>query len=225
MKYVWIALGVLGALLVILLLALLFGRAKIRIAASATKVKVMISICGFRIWILPLKKGILKNGKDSRIARKMQEKSKRKKEEKQKKIVAGEPIPNLLDNLQLVFSLLKTVQAKLKDKFTIRVRKFRVEVASPDAAQTAILYGAVVGACSLFWEWIQASMAVVQRKRGAMQVIPNYLKTQSSAEIDVVLNMHGLKALFTVFSIMDAYKKEFQKAELKAAARMDGNKG
>ena len=224
MKYVWIALGVLGALLVILLLALLFGKAKIRIAASATKVKVMISICGIRIWILPLKKGILKDGKDSKIARKMQEKSKQKKELKQKKKAAGEPIPNLLENLQLIFSLLKTVQAKVKDKFTIRVRKFRVEVATPDAAQTAILYGAVVGACSLFWEWVQSSLAVVQRRRGAMQVVPNYLKTQSSAEIDIVLKMRGLKALFTVFSIIDAYKDELQKAELKAAARMENSK-
>ncbi len=221
MKYVWIALGVLGALLVILLLALLFGKAKIRIAASATQVKVMLSICGIRIWILPLKKGILKDGKDSKIARKMQAKRKARKELKQRKKAAGEPVPNLLENLQLIFSLLKTAQAKLRDKLTIRVRKFRVEVASPDAAQTAVLYGAVVSACSLFWEWVQASLAVIQRKRGAMQVVPNYLKTQSSAEIDIVLKMHGLRALFTVFSIMDAYKEEFQKAELKAAVRME----
>ncbi len=221
MKYVWMALGALGALIVILLLMLLFGKTKIRIAASADKVKVMISICGIRIWILPLKKGILKKGKDSKIARKMQAKSKARKELKEQKKAAGEPVPNLLENLQLIFNLLKTAKAKLQDKLTVRVRKFRVEVASPDAAQTAVLYGSVVGVCSLFWEWVQASLAVVRRKRGAMQVVPNYLKTQSSAEIDIVLMMHGLKSLFVVFSIIDAYKAEFQKAELKAAARME----
>ena len=79
MKYVWIALGV---LLGFLILKLLFGKTKLRIAASATQVKVLLTVCGIRIWILPTRKGILKKGKDSKIVRKMQQSSQRRKEEK-----------------------------------------------------------------------------------------------------------------------------------------------
>ena len=86
MKILWIILGALGALLLFLILLLLFGKAKIRIAASASQVKVMLSVLGFRIWILPMKKGILKDGKDSKLIQKLQANSKKKKEIKTRNI-------------------------------------------------------------------------------------------------------------------------------------------
>ena len=219
MKILWIILGALGALLLLLILLLLFGKAKLRIAASASQVKVMLSVLGFRIWILPTSKGILKDGKNSKLIQKIQTSSKKKKELKKAKRAAGEPVPNLLENLQMVVALLKSIQTKLKHKLRIRVRRFRVEVAAPDAAQTAILYGATVGVCSLLWEWIQANVADVDRRRGAMTVTPNYLKTQSSAEIDIVIKMHALKALFVIFDMINVSKSETQKAEQKATIR------
>lgn len=217
MKYVWITLGV---LLGILILKLLFGKSKLRIAASATQVKVLLTVCGIRFWILPTKKGILKDGKDSKIIRKMRQKNKKRKEEKQAKQEAGKPLPSLTDQLQSVFTLIQLTQSKLQDKLSIRVRSFKIEVASPDAAQTAVLYGSVVGLCSWFWEWVQATVSIVRRKRGAMWVAPNYLKTQSSADIDITLKIHTLRSLFIFFSLIDAYKEEMKKAEEKAYERI-----
>ena len=217
MKYVWIALG---GLLGILILSLFFGKSKIRIAASATRVQVYLSVCGIRIWILPMKKGILKKGGDSKILRKMQEKSLEKKELKRARRAAGEPLPTLTDNLQIVFTLIRVAQEKLQDKLSIRVKKFCIEVSSSDAAQTAILYGSVVGLCSWFWEWVQATVSIIKRRKGAMKVVPNFLKTQSSAEIDVILKMNTMRALFLVFTLIDTYKNETQKAEEKAFDRV-----
>ena len=210
MKYVWIALGV---LLGWLILSLLLGKIKIRIAASATQVKLWISICGIRIWILPTKRGILKKGSDSRIVRKMRQKRKEKKEEKKAKREAGEYIPTLSEQLETVFTIVRLAQSKLQDKLIICVKSFKIEVASQDAAKTAVLYGSVVGLCSWFWEWVQASISIVQRRRGAMKVVPNFIKTQSSAEIDMILKIRTLQGLFTVFSLIDSYKEEAQKAE------------
>ena len=218
MKYVWISLG---GLLGLLILMLLFGKTKLRIAASATRVKVLLTVCGIRIWILPLNKGILKNGRDSKIIRKMQEKRTEKKELKRAMREAGEPMPSLPDQLQTVFTLIRLAQNKFQDKLSIRVRAFKLEIASPDAAQTAILYGSVIGLCSWFWEWIQATVSIIKRKRGAMVVVPNYLKTQSSMEIDITLKIHTLRGLFNVFSLIDAYKVEMQKAEDKAYDRQN----
>ena len=216
MKYVWISLGVLGALLLFLIMKFLFGKAKIRIAASAESVKVMLVICGIRIWILPLKKGIFREGKKSRIYQQIQEKSRENKLKKIAKREAGEYVPSFLDQMELIFKLLKIAQDKVHNKLRIQVRCFRIEVASSDAAQTAILYGSLVGVCSWLWEWIQATWADVDRKRGAMSVYPNYLKTQSSAEIDITLKMNTVKALFVIFDMIDAAKIESQKAEKRA---------
>ena len=222
MKYVWIALG---ALLGLLILKLLFGKTKLRIAASATQVKVLLSICGIRIWILPTKRGILKKGKDSRVIIKMREKRKEKKTEKLAKRAAGEFVPEITDQLKLVFTMIKLAQNKLQDKLIIHVRAFRIEVASKDAAQTAVLYGSVVGLCSWFWEWVQATTSIVRRRKKAMQVVPCFIKTHPSAEIDITLKVHTLRGLFTVFSLIDAYKLEMEKIENAAFGRdtPDGN--
>lgn len=221
MNILWITLGIIGVLLVIFILILLFGKAKIRIIADATQVKAYLSLFGIRFWILPLKKGVFKKGKDSRLARRFQRWNDERKELKQQKKALGVPVPNLMENLQLIFTLLKAVQSKLKDKLSIRVRKFTIEVSAADAAQTAVLYGAVVSVCSWFWEWIQATISIVDRKKGAMRVVPNYLKTQSSAKIDIILKMKGLKALFLVFEMIDAYKDESELIEENAKERHD----
>ena len=217
MKYVWITLGV---LLGWLILSLLFGKTKLRIAASATQIEVLLIICGIRIWILPTKRGILKKGSDSKIVRKMQEKRQEKKKEKLAKRAAGEYLPSLSDQLETVFAMIRLAQNKLQDKLIIRVKTFRIEVASDDAAKTAVLYGSVVGLCSWFWEWVQANISIIQRKRGAMLVVPNFIKTQSSAEIDITLKIHTLRGLFTIFSLIDSYKELMQKAEDKAYGRI-----
>lgn len=221
MKVLWISLGVLGALILLLFLMLLFGKAKIRIAASSTSVKVMLGICGIRIWILPLNKGIFKKGKNSKLFQTIQTKSRESKLEKQAKRASGEYVPSSMDQLQTVFTLLKVAKNKVHDKLRIRVKRFYIEVASPDAAQTAILYGSVVGVCAWFWEWVQATWADVERRRGAMQVYPNYLKTQGSVDIDIILKMNTLKALLVVFGMIDAYKDEQKKAEEKASGNQN----
>ena len=216
MTFVWISLGVIGALLLLLTLMFLFGKAKIRIAASSSSVEVVLAICGIRFRILPLKKGILKKGTDSKILQQIQLKAQENKLKKIAKREAGEYVPNFLEQMQLVFTLLKIAQNKVHNKLRIRVKRFRIEVASPDAAQTAILYGSVVGVCAWFWEWVQATLAVVERRRGEMQVYPNYLKTQGSTEIDITLKMNTIKALQVIFDMIDAFKEESQKAEERA---------
>jgi len=219
MKILWISLGILGSLVLLLILMFFFGKAKIRIAASSTSVKVMLGICGIRIWILPLSKGIFKKGKNSKLFQIFRTKSQENKLAKQAKRESGEPVPNFMDQLQTVFTLLKVAQNKVQNKLHVRVKKFRIEVASPDAAQTAILYGSVVGVCAWFWEWVQATWASIERRRGAMQVYPNYLKTQSSAEIDIILKMSPMKALSVVFGMIDAYKDEMKKTEEKSVTQ------
>ena len=219
MKYVWIALG---SLLGLLILSLLFGKSKLRIAASATQVRVLLTVCGIRIWILPTEWGILENGSDSRIVRKLQKKRQKRKKERQAKKAAGEYLPTLPEQLDIVFTLVKLAQHKLQDRLSIRVKSFNVEVATQDAAQTAVLYGSVVGLCSWFWEWVQANISIIQRKRGAMRVVPNFIKTKSSAEIDIILKIHTLRSLFIMFSLIDSYKEELKKAEKRVSQKEDG---
>ena len=217
MEFVWISLGVLGALLLLLILMLLFGKAKIRIASKPdSDVKVALVICGIRIRILPLDKGIFKERQNSKIFKQIQEKIQENRQKKIAKREAGEYVPNFWQQMSLTFKLLKAVKKRVHNDLHIHVRRFRIEVASPDAAQTAILYGSLVGVCSWFWQWVQATWARVDRRRGAMSVYPNYLKTESSAEIDITLKMNTIKALFVIFDMIDAAKEENQKAEEQA---------
>ena len=219
MTLLWIILGSLAGLILLLLLFLLLGKAKFHIAASADRVKVMISLWGYHLWILPTEKGILKRGKKSKLLQKLQDSRNRSKIEKKVKQEAGIPTPTVLDNLELILRILKIARGKLNKKLKICVNRFHIEIASPDAAQTAILYGSLIGVISIMWEWIQTNIAEVERKPGQMQVIPNYQKTIGKADIDITFKMRGLKAMFVFFELMDTYKDEKKKTSQKAAAR------
>ena len=212
----WIILGCIGALLLLLVLVLLLGMAKIRIAASGERLKLMLSLFGVGVWLLPTKKG-----KKSKLLKKFRDGQKQKKAEKQAKRAAGEPLPNLIENLEMIFVLLKLAQKKLDRKLQLRVHRFHIEVATPDAAQTALLYGTVVGVSATLWEWIQLNVADVIRKPGEMAVYPNYQKSLGSADIDITFKLRGIKALFLAFEMIDAYKEESAKTAKKVQARAE----
>ncbi|MBR5615429.1 MAG: hypothetical protein IKW66_01280, partial [Clostridia bacterium] len=122
MEFVWISLGVLGALLLLLLLMILFGKAQIRIAStSKSDVNVALVICGIRIRILPLDKGIFREKQNSKIFKQIQEKAHENKQKKIAKREAGEYVPDFWDQLKLTFRLLKIAQKKVHNDLHIHV--------------------------------------------------------------------------------------------------------
>ncbi len=216
-KVVLIILGALLALILLLLLLLIFGRASIRLVYRED-ITMVLSVLGIRFKILPAKNKPKSEAAKRREALKKQKR--KQKRELSKAENAGKPQPTLLDNLGIIFSTVKAAYRKLRGKLIIKVNRFSIHVATGDAAKTAILYGAVLGTCSIFWQWVHGVISPVRRKTGAMEVIPDYLSKKSRADIDILLGMRLMPALLVAYSAYRAFTenraKAFRKAEKRA---------
>lgn len=221
MNVLLIILAVLAALLILLLLVLLLGSAHIRITYRE-QLRIVLSVMGIRYRLFPEHGGGKQESKAAqKRAKKRALRKKRKQAEKrrqlQEKKSAGEPLPNALEKLEMTVSIIKTLLRKIRGKMMIRVYRFHIRVATKDAAQTAILYGATVAAVSSVLELAQVYLSPIDRQDGHMQIVPDYLTDKTATEIDVSVGMRFYRAIPILFAFFSAYKTE--KAQRKAIRR------
>lgn len=219
MNILWIVLGVIVALLAILVMVLIWGKAKIRITVRES-VKVVFSVGGIRFWLYPLKYDIAESREELLWIKKARAKRRKQKKLQKAQIAAGHPVPNALEKLQMVVSLLKTARGHVNGKLRIQVRKFHLQVAAGDAAQTAILYGAVVGVAASVLQWIDTQLAPIERRKNTMTVTPDYVTFRNEADVDIVMHMSLYRSLIVMFRMFSAYHDANEKAVLKATRRL-----
>jgi hypothetical protein len=157
----------------------------------------------------------------ARIKRKKLRLAKEKKEKKaRKKAASTNPTgavaekPNLLENLACVFAVIRDVNYRTNGKLYFRVNRFRITVATDDAAKTGLLYGAVVQSAAYVFQWIETHFNHLHRKNGAMEILPDYTAQKSSAELDFSCSLTFLRALIIYLSAMGTY--ETKKSEVLA---------
>lgn len=231
MNILLIALGVVLGLIVLALLVILFGKAKVHIICQG-KVRVVASVLGIRFNLYSDKDEekerllalhrcadpdrVLK--KELRRQRRLAKKAlkKRKKalaralQHKQAQRKAGQPDPNLIENLQMILALVKKFYACSKKKIKINVKRMHITVASKDAATTAILYGTIVQSAACLFQWIDTHFIRIKRKDGAMEIVPDYLSEKMTSDIDLVCTIHIRSAIKIASTMYSSYKKEKQ---------------
>ncbi len=211
-----IALIVLGALLLLVLLLFLFGKASIRLTVKG-QVRVFISVLGYRRRIFPVwEKG--DKPRSEKAKKKAAERKRQKRLQKEADKAAG-MTPSLTDNLQMITSLIKQAYRELRGRLSIRFRRFRINIGTGDAATTAILYGSVLTATSLLLQWVDASFTHIDRNDGDVALTPDYLADKTTVDIDIVLGMRVCQAVGLALTMFKAYDTERTSAKQKAAAR------
>ncbi len=240
-----IILSVLGALLLLVILLLLFGNAKIHIVCRE-KLRVVASICGVRFTLISDKKKEKKKKKSKepprcrnpknilkkelrqkeREAKKAEKKRLRaeKKAKKKKAKRAGVPAeycptPNLKENLEMILALLKRLYRETRGKIGIHFRKMYIRVATDDAAKTALLYATILQSATLLLNFVEEKFNHVKRKDGAMEITPDYLASTCQADIDLICSVKIRRALVIALRMLNEYNYEKRRAYRKAALR------
>ena len=232
-----IALSIIGGILLLILLALFCGSARVRLTLDGD-VAVSISVLGIRKRLFPraASNKTLRDVADcrdpERLLRKEEKKRQKaaakvlKKERKRKK--KGEaaesaqkpaPAPNLKENLDMVLALIKRAYTLTKGKIGIEFRKMHLFVATKDAAQTAILYGIVLQASSYLLQWVEDHFHHISRKDGDVTVEPDFLSETPSAELDIRLSVRLFRAIGIGLGMFRAYLAERKRARRRAAKR------
>lgn len=234
---------ILGAILVSAVLIFFFGNAKIRVI-SKDQIRVVASICGIPFTIYPEKKDAPKKPRNlarcrnpeavlrrelkrqqrakEKAERKKQKAAKRAAKRAEKKIGIPQkycPVPNIKENLEMVLALLKKFYYKTRGKIRIRINKLHIRVSADEAAHTAILYGVVTQLLHTIITYVENNYALLEGRDENLSVTPDYVSTECSADVDIVLSAKIWRALFIFIEMVDAYDAEKKIAYRKAALR------
>lgn len=247
MKALWITLAVIGGLLFLFLCLLFFGKAKIRIRCAG-KLRVVASVCGIPFTLVSdkpkkepklhelsgfsnpdriLKRELKRQKKAIKLAKKKAEKLQAKAARKaEKKRLAAQqkelqPTPNIKENLEMILALLKKLRESTTGKIGIRVKRLHIRVATGDAAQTAILYGLVMQSATFLLDWIDRHFNQIERREGAILLIPDYPASKTTADIDITCSIYLSQALGLAVKMLSAYRREKAIAKKKARARRE----
>ena len=204
----WIALAILGVLLLLLVFLLFFAKIKIRLRYKE-ELDLTATFLGFPVPLFEEPPNVLgkkdlsrcrnpervleRELKRRRNAAKRALKRSRKNAgrivERHARGEAPQPL-SLMENLQLIFALLRALCRATKGELNIRVKRMKICIATDDAAKTAIVYGVAVQSAAYVLDWIERHFNLLRRKDGDMEIVPNYLARTTTADIDVVCTLH-----------------------------------
>ena len=241
MIFLNILLAVVIALILLLALVLAFGHASIRVVYKQN-LKVVARIVGIPFTLVSNKPKKEKKKKDlsscrhpqaalrrelrrqrraAKKAYRKQLKAEKKARANTQKKAAGTLVkPNLLENLQMIASLIKIVYAETHGRLTLNVYSLRITVGTDDAAKTALLYGAVLPVVTGICQLIESHYQHIERKDGDMVVLADYVGGKCSAEVDFRFRVTVLDGIRIALRLFKAYRQEKAAAHKKARARV-----
>ena len=111
----------------------------------------------------------------------------------------------LLEDLKLIVKLLAYVLKTFAPHLHVKVAKLHINVATADAAKTAILYGAVSGTVACLIDTIEDYTNLDRLKKSSVIVQPDFLSDSSSARIRISLSISVYGFLRTMFKLAMKY--------------------
>lgn len=229
-----IVLKILLGILIFFALILLI-RATVTIEYGET-LSLVVSVFGIiRIRILPAKPKKVRLGKytpkkikkrqekqrkaEIAKAKKKKEKKQAKKEKKEaeKKLTPQEKAkrPTIIENINMILEILKMFFSRFSKHLRIKVARLHLVIATGDAANTAILYGAVCQAVNPIVMLLEKYLNINKLEKADIDVRPDFVGDSIQADVKISFSISvwqiadiGLRAL-----------KSFIKTKLNAAKR------
>ena len=143
--------------------------------------------------------------KEQKAAEKKAKKEKKKSEPKKDK----QPKRSILDWLNIATSVLKVLFSKFFKHLRIKVAKLRINVATGDAASTAILYGVVIQSVAYIIEILNSATNLKGLKNADIAVNPDYLSESTSVEMKFVFSLRVWHLFSIIFGVLGKAIKKF----------------
>ena len=104
----------------------------------------------------------------------------------------------LLDKLNLIKEILSVFLKSFSKYINVRIKRLYIRIASDDAAQTAILYGAVSAVVANILELVDSYTNLRSLKKDTVSVEPDFVSNKSDIGINISLSISVFGALVTL---------------------------
>ncbi len=149
-------------------------------------------------------------------AQKIKEQLQKENEEKQKTRLAREKkrkgiakkagtVSDIFDMLKWIKELLSIIIERLFKHLRVDVARFKINVATGDAATTAIAYGAVCDAVSTLLALLEPLRGFSSPKPKNLQINADYLSDGCTADVKIVLSVRVWQAIYLAIDIFNTY--------------------
>lgn len=213
---------------------LLFGIAMIRaevIIKYADEFGLAVRVCGIKITIMPRKQKKVRPGdytpakiaRRAEKARKKAEKDAKKKKEKKAKKAASKAEKAELkkqgklkkkpigDIVSLILALVKTAVGRFARHLRVRVARLHINVATGDAANTAVLYGTIAQSVAYIAALLDSTKTLKDPARADVCIRADYLSEKTTADIEIGFSIR----VWQVFDVLIRTAVTFIKKETK----------
>ncbi len=141
--------------------------------------------------------------KEKKFNAKKHEKRLKKKKNKSNPVIRDnshveKPPATITDNIKLVTEILSVFFKALPRHLHVKLAKLHIKVATGDAAQTAILFGAVSGAVACLVELLDSITNLGHLKTKSISIVPDYLSDKSDVDINISLSINSFGAINTL---------------------------
>jgi hypothetical protein len=141
--------------------------------------------------------------KEKKFNAKKYEKKLKKKENKSNPVIRDnsqeeKPPATITDNIKLVTEILSVFFKALPRHLHVKLAKLHIKVATGDAAQTAILYGAVSGAVACLIELLDSITNLSHLKTKSISIVPDYLSDKSDVDVNISLSISSFGVISTL---------------------------
>ncbi len=113
--------------------------------------------------------------------------------------------PSTMENISTVTEIIKTFFKHFSRHLHVKLTKIHIKVGSPDAAQTAILYGAISGAVSCLVELIDEITNLSRLSSSSISVEPDFLADKTQARINILLYINSFGAILVILRTLIKY--------------------
>lgn len=208
--------GLIIALLILLFIALLlFIRVKLQIDQSGGNLRLRLKVLGIPFTLSPKKEKKIKlrdySYRSMQKKKRKAEKAKLKAEEKEEKASKKTEKTSVTDKISGLFPLVKTIVGRFFRYLRVDVTKVHVNVATGDAASTAVLYGAVTQAVAALLDLTDKLPNVRTGYTPDVAVAADFLSEKTSADVDISFSIVVWQVLATLIRALIGYIKKQNK--------------
>lgn len=204
--------------IIFLILLLLFFIAIIPVSLTLkydSEISVFTTIWGLKITLYPKRKKKVKISdyslKKTRRRQKKELKKAAKSTKTKVKRTGTSQKRSLLEDVELIYKLLKKLASEVSHHVKIKTKRIILNVASDDAAKTAILYAAVNNAVLLILTLLDNFEKLEKAHRSEIAVNADFLSAKSSADIELSFSLR----IWQLIKILFATALEYVTQKLK----------
>ena len=147
--------------------------------------------------------------KQEKKVQKDAEKKAKKEKKKSEKNKEKQPKRSITDWISIATSILKVLFEKFFKHLRIKVARLRIDVATGDAASTAILYGVVIQSVAYIIEILNSATNLKGLKKADIAVNADYLSESTCVDMKFVFSLRVWHILSILFGVIGRAIKKF----------------